>query len=393
MPPPNNAGKTKKQAPKEKKPTQKAVRVARAELTTVHAGLEFDHKHYIFIAKVKRGEVWALNSLKTSSKSMVTPLFEMWPPKRIVKEPKIPKSLQEHAGDVLLTVQEEWRNLPLFLDTRYILTAGQPSPQAATLIFQVARSLAIQCVPVTSLRFSPAYQTAIRNVIQQDKRGVMLRIGTADLVDKALLKGYIDGILAFLAVNPNSVDVLIDLTYRPNQPEVQDLGESGLKKIPYIRQWRTVTLASGCFPDSISDWPYNSWIPVERSDWLGWNIIAASRLANSERVPSYGDYGVRCGGAPQEIPNAPDPNLRYTGDGEIIVRRGNKSAGSMKAICRDLMQNRPEFEGAGFSQGDSEVAAKAATPGSPTNGTPEQWIQWSTNHHIEKVVSEIQNLP
>jgi hypothetical protein len=310
-----------------------------------------------------------------------------------VKKPKLPKSLQEHTEDVLRIVKEEWRDLPLFLDTRYIPSAGLPSPEAVTLIFQVARSLTIQCVPVTSLRFSPAYQAAIRNVIHDDERGVMIRLGTADLVDKLLLKGYIDGILAVLAVNPGSVDILVDLAYRPNQMEVQQLGESGLKKIPYIKKWRTVTLASGCFPDSISDLPYDTWIPVDRSDWLGWKAVADSRVANSERLPSYGDYGVRCGGIPQEIPNAPDPNIRYTSDEEIIVRRGNDSAGSVKSICHDLVHDRPEFEGAGFSQGDSEIAAKAAIPGSPTNGTPEQWIQWSTNHHIEKVVSGIQSRP
>jgi Beta protein len=390
MPKPNHAEEAEKQTPREKKPTQKAVREARAEQPITHAGPAFGHEHYVFIAKVKRGEVWALNYLKTSTKSSVTPLFEMWPPKTKVKTPK---SLLEHTGDVLLTVKNEWGNLPLFLDTRYILANGLPSPQAATLIFRVARRLAIQCVPVTCLRFSPAYQAAIQGVIQEDKRGVMLRIDTTDLVDEGRLKGYIDGLLTVLSLTPDSVDVVIDLAYRPNQMEVQDLGESGLRKIPYIRQWRTLTLASGCFPDVISSWPYNSWTPVDRSDWRGWGVVAANRHAAHERIPSYGDYGVRCGGIPQEIPRTPDPNLRYTSDTEIIVRRGNRVPGSMKAICRNLVQNRPEFMGAGFSQGDSEIAAKAATPGSPSNGTPEQWIQWSTNHHIEKVVSEIRNLP
>jgi hypothetical protein len=253
MPKAGPAGESKKH--EVKKPTQKSVRVARAEQPVTHAGLGFDHKHYIFIAKVKRGEVWALNYLKMPTKSSVTPLFEMWPPKKIVKKPKVPKNLTEHTEDTLLTVKEEWGDLPFFLDTRYISEARLPSPQAAKLIFQVARNLAIQCVPVTSLRFSPTYQMAIRNVIQEDKRGVMLRIDTTDLVDKTLLKGYIDGLLSVLSLNPDSVDVLIDLAYRPNQMEVQNLGESGLTKIPYIKQWRTVTLASGCFPDSISDWP------------------------------------------------------------------------------------------------------------------------------------------
>jgi hypothetical protein len=53
-------------------------------------------------------------------------------------------------------------------------------------------------------------------------------------------------------------------------------------------------------------------------------------------LPSYGDYGIRCGGEPQVIPNTPAPNLRYAGE-TIRWVRGDKSNGSMRAICGDLI--------------------------------------------------------
>jgi hypothetical protein len=45
------------------KPTKTAMRVALAQIPVTHAGPVFNHKHHVFLAKLKRGEVWALNQL------------------------------------------------------------------------------------------------------------------------------------------------------------------------------------------------------------------------------------------------------------------------------------------------------------------------------------------
>ena len=164
-----------------------------------------------------------------------------------------------------------------------------------------------------------------------------------------------------------------------------------MNQLPFVDEWRTVTLASGCFPDSISNQPIGQWIPFDRNDWLGWNGVLQQRTALHSRLPSYGDYGIRCGGEPQVIPNTPAPNLRYTIPNIIWVRRGQKSSGSMHAICDNLI-GQQFYSGAQFSVGDAAIAAKAAMTGQ-TNGSPEQWIQWCTNHHLELTASQIQSLP
>jgi hypothetical protein len=91
------------------------------------------------------------------------------------------------------------------------------------------------------------------------------------------------------------------------------------------------------------------------------------------------------------IPNTPAPNIRYTREQIIWVRRGDKAPGAMQAICSNLIA-QTFFSGALFSVGDAEIAAKAAMTG-PANGSPEQWIQWCTNHHLQLTASQIQNLP
>jgi hypothetical protein len=377
------------------KPTKTALRIARAQVPVAHAGLAFNHKHHIFIAKLKRGEVWALNQLSDTAKANVTPLFEMWPPTppappKPGKPSKPAKTLAQHTTDVMQLLATEWTGLPCYLDTLYLPTGGVPSPQSAQTVFAIARAAQVLAVPVTSPYFSPAYQQVIQNVIATDGRGVMFRI-PANFFSNPQNIPALDALATFLGVARNQVDILIDLQYRPDLVSIQQIGAGCLTSLPSVNDWRTVTLASGCFPDSISNQPTGQWLPFDRNDWLGWNSILQQRVAAQLRLPSFGDYGVRCGGEPQIIPNTPAPNLRYTREQIIWVRRGDKTDGAMRAICSDLI-TQPFFSGTQFSVGDSEIAAKAATTGQG-NGSAEQWIQWCTNHHLELTASQIQNLP
>ena len=382
------------------KVTQKAVRAARALESVPHPGLTFSPRHHIFIAKAKRGELWALNHLSVSARGSITPLFEMWPPAPPQKpkvgkpgsKPKAAKTLVAHATDLLQTIRDEWGALPIFLDTRYVPLGGIPAPASAKTIFDVARMMELTAVPVTAITFAPAYQQEIRDAIAKDGRGVMLRLFITDFINATLLSQYLTALLQVLNVTSGEVDVLIDLGYKPNQIEIQQLGGSALSVLPFLSEWRTVTLASGCFPASISNAESGVWFPVPRVDWLGWLHVNSAQATVGKRLSTYGDYGIRCGGPPMNIPNRPDPNIRYSHHEKVLVRKGPKTDGMMKTICSSLVA-RVEFLGAAFSQGDSEIAARAAMKGSPNNGQAEQWIQWCTNHHLELTASQIQNLP
>ncbi len=362
----------------------------RAQEVAPHVGLTFNHKHYIFIAKLKRGEIWALNQLRLPTKTALTPLLEMWPPNPGTKK-KPGKTLAAHTTDLMQMVATEWTGLPCYVDTQYLRTGGVPSPAAAQTVFNIARNANVIAIPVTSLKFPQPFQQAIAAVIATDGRGVMVRM-TLDLFNAPQALGqYLNGLTAVLAVNRDEVDILIDLQYRPNLVEVQQMGAYCLNSLPFMNDWRTVTLAAGCFPNTISTLPNGQWIDFDRSDWLGWKTILGQRAAGKLRLPSYGDYGVRCGGEPVVIPNTPAPNIRYTDTPAIRVRKGTRAPGQMRAICASLV-TQPYFRGAPLSQGDSEIAQKAATTGQ-NNGSAEQWISWCTNHHIELTVEEIQNLP
>jgi hypothetical protein len=381
----------------QKKLTQKAVRAARALEAVPHPGLTFSQKHHVFIAKAKRGELWALNHLSVAARAGITPLFEMFPPapprkSKPGKTASKPKTLIAHATDLLQTIRDEWGTLPFFLDTRYVPVGGIPAPSSAKTIFDIARTMQLAAVPVTSITFAPAYQEEIKNAIAKDNRGVVFRLFITDFISPALLSQYLTALLKVLEVAAGEVDILIDLEFKRNQVEVQQLGGAAISVLPVLNDWRTVTLASGCFPASISSAQSGVWFPVPRVDGLGWLHINSLQATSGNRLSAFGDYGIRCGGAPLNIPNRPDPNIRYSDEEKVLVRKGAKVDGMMKTICSSLV-TRTEFSGAAFSQGDSLIAATAAKSGSPNNGQAEQWIQWCTNHHLELTASQIQSLP
>lgn len=371
------------------KKTKSQVRHERAQVQVPHPGLNFSSKHHVFIAKLKRGEIWALNQLEPVAKAAVSPLFEMWPPTQPLP-PKSAKTLEQHTKDLMQYVADEWTGLPSYVDTRYLPSASTPVVAVKT-VFDIARTLKLNVVPVTSPLFPQSYQQAIGAVAATDKRGVMVRLEESFFEDPHKVSGYLSGLLNVLGVQRDEVDILIDLEYCPKVLRVHQLGAYCLNTLPAVEDWRTVTIASGCFPPTISSEPHGSWIQHDRSDWAGWRRIARDRKLAGKRVPSYGDYGVRCGGEPLVIPQSPDPNIRYSDERHVWVRREHKEQYSMAKICADLSK-KPYFRGQTFSKGDAEITARAAT-NNPSNAQAEQWIQWCTNHHLELTAGQIRSLP
>lgn len=330
-----------------------------------------------------------MNHLNLIAKQYITPLLEMWPPNPTTGT-KPPKTLVDHTATLMHTLGTEWANLPCYVDTQYLGVPGNPSHSAAKTVFDAARANNVLATPVTSPLFPPSFQQIIRNAVAADGRGVMFRLPVSFFAF-ADLAAYLNGLVNAMGVSRDQVDVLIDLAYRSNLAEVNLMGQQCLSQLPFMNDWRTVTLASGSFPEAITSLPTGSWFEFDRADWKGWLSIAQGRSAAHQRVTSYGDYGVRCGGEPVYVPRPPATNLRYTVDSGIMVRREATAPGSMSAICTSLV-NQPYFRGSPFSQGDSDIAARAAMS-NQGNGTPEQWIQWCTNHHLELTSLQIRNLP
>ena len=132
---------------------------------------------------------------------------------------------------------------------------------------------------------------------------------------------------------------------------------------------------------------------VTRYEWLFYKRLMRL-LGKGERKPTFGDYAI-------SHPNIltmdmrvvkPAGTLRYTVDDAWYVIKGpnvrENGTEQYHEHCATLTKSNL-FLGRNFSEGDAYVERCGKRLEGPGNLTTWRWI--GTNHHIEKVVSDISN--
>ena len=344
----------------------------------------FDHSHYMPIMKAKAGEFWALAHLKPTTKPLVTPLFELVP--HDAKK----TTFDADSSKKIDGVAECWQR-PFFFDVRHIAPKGSlPDATTVSSVFKKIRARDMHGIPVTRIGYSQKFQESVREIIKSDAKGAMIRLATSDLAIKDKLQTALANLCSFLGINEGNIDLLIDYEFRKpdDYEDLLVLQALHLTKIPNIQKWRTVTVASASFPESIKDLPDGEWIPLDRTEWKSWeHLIKADGTA---RKPAYGDYGIRHPSLPGF--GQPKPNLRYTIADGYLCRRDEAKHAAIKEICRSLIKKN-EYKGPDFSDGDQAISKTAANQGSGGTGGGKEWTQWCSNHHVEFVATQIQSLP
>ena len=102
-------------------------------------------------------------------------------------------------------------------------------------------------------------------------------------------------------------------------------------------QWRSITVASGAFPSSISNLPRGEQTALRRYDADLWMA-----LTDVPVKPDFGDYGVAHPAMPASVPRGPLPNLRYTcGEQWCVWREPTDLPGneSMRTLCRRVFRS------------------------------------------------------
>lgn len=206
----------------------------------------------------------------------------------------------------------------------------------------------------------------------------------------------LQGVLSEMELSPNEVDIVLDFgSILPGQEAGLALATRAIiNDFPRIAEWRTMTLAAGSFPESLSSMSARTKTTHPRADWSLWSEV---RQDNSvRRVPAFGDYAVEHPGLAEEI----EPwkytisgQLRYTTTDDWILYKGVSTkadgTGEFRQICEDMTQ-RSEFMGADFSWGDTYIAACASGQGS--TGNAPTWRRIGFSHHLAFVSDQISNL-
>lgn len=357
----------------------------------------FGPKHYVPILRWKRAERAALGMLRPADRAVITPLLELTPklfaPKRTKKnELRIPdpnQVLTEAADDMYRC----WGQAPFLLDLWHLNPLPQTSAGLHPLAFlaERCRMWRLPMIPVTGLQRPNAYQDAVSSIVSADNRGICVRLLVADL-GRGNLDADLSGLLRRFGVSHSQTDLLVDCQFIADGSV--DLCRL-LSQVPEIREWRTLTIASGAFPRDLTGMQPGQHF-LDRWDWLAWRAYV--RGPSRPRTAAYADYTIQHADfkEPPERANL-SASIRYTIDQYWLVMRGEsvfKEDGpgfSQWPANAQLLSEHREFRGRDFSYGDQYILDMGSQVAS--TGNAETWLRAGINHHMTFVARQVANLP
>jgi hypothetical protein len=344
--------------------------------------------HYVPLLRAKQGELQALEHSPPSVRARMTPLVDV-----------MAEDLDDAESDldrVVARLRDGWGTTDgIVVDANSLGDSTTSSGvHVVAYLHGELDAIGVQSVPTVYLSSSATFVTEVALAAHSARRGACIRVSTDDLANTLSLTADINGVLAALNLQPDEIDLIIDMS-------VVDASTIGLHAallgmvlptLPHLANWRSFTLAGGAFPINLD--AFSPYVPgaAPRFDAQLWRRVSSHALP---RAPSYGDYGVS---HPLSVAAGPwrgAPNLRYTlaDDWYVLKGRANSSRGNFDFhdLCAQAAATTPNvLRPATFSWGDAEVQRCAAGQGGPGGGT--QWRAWSTSHHLSVVTERLANL-
>jgi Beta protein len=364
----------------------------------------FNHTHYVPILKGKEGEYRALKQLCLTHRPCLTPLVDLPPVRWNFRKEEPEKEIEAHLSKVPEKLRKSWgTSSRLFVDL-YMLqpntTRDGRSPLA--LFCDLARGKGFQLtglkvVPVTGIGRPTNYQEAVRDAVARDGRGLCLRLQAGDFDDQENLEEKMTELLALFEAERSDIDVIIDLkSVLPSQVStITRAVRSMLVDLPFVDEWRTLTLAASAFPENLSEYGPDSLGVRPRAEWAIWQGLHKEKK-KLPRMPTFADYGICHPDFPEDIdPQTLQmaPNIRYTTVNDWLILKGRSvkthSFAQFNDLCKTLVDRR-EFCGSDFSWGDRWFSNYAA--GTPQSGNATTWRAIGTSHHLEFVTKQIASL-
>lgn len=331
--------------------------------------LTFDANHYVPILKTKQGERWALASLLPSRRSHVTPLLEIHAHRTL--------SATEHAAQICESLVVDWGTSDhFFIDTRWLHPeAGDPAVISG--VMESVRDSGLLAIPIATIQYDAVSREQLAGDLDIDGPECAIRIRPSDLPNSQALLELVND----LGTTTQACHLILDYRSTPMNLAFD------IARVPNLAEWRTLTVASGSFPRSLSERPLNQWFVLPRLEWNAW--IESLNTGNLARMPAFGDYTTRDSGAPANG-GKPSVNIRYTRATDWLCRMGGRledgAAPQMKEFC-SLLVSHTSYSGQQFSAGDAEYYDKSL----PTTGTggSGDWAKWPISHHIAFVADQI----
>ncbi len=276
---------------------------------------------YVPVLKGKPGELKAWRAAAPTVVAGSRVVFEVVPKYGPAKD------LADFVGRIAKGAAPLWpAGAVATIDTGYIDQSQQIN--GTGVVLWTAQQLLAENVssrPVMRQDDSPAVLADIAAAAKHTGTGVCLRLGSPDDDPTSdIASGLISEALKAVGVSPADTDLLIDMWTIATKLERDRAMPSALDALKWAAAngpFRTVTLLSGAFPDSISNFPKDQATPVYRWDADFYKEVVAKK---PDVVPDFGDYGPAAPSLPADTSHAPLPNLRYTDQTEWQVYREAK---------------------------------------------------------------------
>ncbi len=350
---------------------------------------------YVPILKGKKGEFDALQGLAAADKERITPLVEIFTVPWDWDTDAPAKRLEDHLDSAAQQLAGGWgADHPLWLDTLWLdPEASAGGKDALEYLFDRCRG-ALAAIPVGGPGRPPGHVASVAAVHAADQRGAVLRLDPDDLGDPSGLASAVAGWLAAVGVAPDEVDLVVDFSAiaQAHAPSIQIAAGAIIPTLPRLLEWRSVTLASGCFPADLSAVKRQSVEHLPRCDWTLWRNVAAGTLP---RVPAFGDYAIS-----HPVLFDPDPRMirpsatiRYSAaDAWVIVkgRWAQRYGFQQFNQASATLVTQPEWCASAHCVGCAFIDACAA--GGPT-GNLTTWRKVGTVHHLTLTAAQLASLP
>lgn len=358
----------------------------------------FDHKHYVPILKGRQGEYGALETLSRAAKDRLTPLIEIPPIQWDFGEGRPAKTIDGHLAKLAAVMKRSvGLNRSFFIDLLWIPDSERMEDGTLPLewIFRTSRDLNLLPVPTINLVRAPEILEATRQIVQQDRRGICLRIQREDFTDFPDLEEQVLTTLEQVSTPVAETDLIFDLRsiMPPRQIDVDSVIQLA-ESIPRLTEWRSFTISATAFPENLAGLPPADSSVLDRTEWNLWLELRRRRREFSRR-PTFGDYAISHPESSEVDPRimSASASIRYTVDQSwlILKARSLRKNGfdQFFGVCRDLV-DRPEYSGINFSWGDKYISDCADGMDGPGNLTT--WRKVGTSHHLAFVVRQLANL-
>jgi len=363
----------------------------------------FDHKHYVPVLKWKRGEQKALEYLAQPLKQYMTPIVEI-PPISYGEVEDRSTILGSNLNGIGREVTQAWNSTaPIFIDCTQLEVDEQLSMSNGQhfleYIIDDIENHGTIAIPVANLAHYDPFFDSLKDVITRYGRGFCLRIKRGELNDLNTLMRHINGLLAFMDLTPNDVDLVLDYDFVGDDTSSAVFSQIILNIIqfPHLTDWRTFSIIGTSMPAILRMRP-NTLSAITRVEWEVYKHIIKFKNGLG-RIPTFGDYTINNPTYGEFDPSYMQvaATIRYTvvNDNFLIFRgattRGPGGFQQYISLAKDVIAH-PEYIGAGYSYGDQYIYDCAHQQNGVGTGSHETWRRATANHHLTLVINELANL-